>query len=170
VRRAYLLSRHNKTTSSRIQITMMGSVGRSSPTSQPSSGFKIDVHKQSETCISTNNRKNMFDGNSRGGSFGGLQSVQTLGIINALKTGDPTLDTMVAMLYLWHQTCPQFFCRKHKEAAAAPSESSLIQADISQSSVNDGQSACTCIALTGGRVNSNTDGRPISNYGDKMRG
>jgi chaperone BCS1 len=40
----------------------------------------------------------MFDGNSRGGSFGGLQSVQTLGIINALKTGDPTLDTLVAML------------------------------------------------------------------------
>jgi hypothetical protein len=39
----------------------------------------------------------MFDGNSRG-SFGGLQSVQTLGIINALKTGDPTLDTFVAML------------------------------------------------------------------------
>lgn len=36
-----------------------------------------------------------------------------------------------------------------EEAAAAPSESSLIQADISQYSVNDGRSACTCIALTG---------------------
>jgi len=40
----------------------------------------------------------MFDGRGGNNSFGGLQSVQTLGIIHALKTGDPTMDTLIAML------------------------------------------------------------------------
>jgi chaperone BCS1 len=36
----------------------------------------------------------LFDG----GGKGGFQTVQMLGMINALKTGDPTTDTMIAML------------------------------------------------------------------------
>jgi hypothetical protein len=36
-----------------------------------------------------------------------------------------------------------------EEPPAAPSESALTQADISQYSVENGRSACTCIALTG---------------------